>query len=153
MTIWQFASPFYLLLGILHVYVLDLPRLEEAPEVDLVVVCGRGLPAPRQSLDVGRAAVVDVARVANVRVALHLRDVHLSNKGKQRLKAKRQMRHLESPLLCEAPHLLVVLALVVDAVDHEEGEESVLDLLLERLEQRGAVRDAQLLVVLVLEKM
>lgn len=59
--------------------------------------------------------------------------------------------HLESLLLRVAPHLLVVAGPLVDAVDHEEGEEAVVDLLAEGLDERGAVRAGQGGVVLVLE--
>jgi len=58
--------------------------------------------------------------------------------------------HLESFLHSVAPHLFVVVRLVVDGINDEEGEVPVVDLLLEGLDEGDAIALLQLLLIGVL---
>ena len=47
--------------------------------------------------------------------------------------------YLKTSLLGIAPHVFVVLSPIIDTINHNEGEVTVVDLLLEGLDQAGTI--------------
>lgn len=77
--------------GVFHLHVIDLLALEEVSEIHLEKVGRSGLPTLEQLVDLGVGALVDVARDAEVWVAINFSNVDLrveQRKGQEILKTQ-----------------------------------------------------------------